>query len=277
MIVLAALIHLPLKVVAGFGLALIALHNFLDRYPAAPWRGPGTPVPSWGAKLWMLLHQQAFFPVGPTFPSPLVAVLYPLIPWIGVIAVGYAFGALYQMDKERRRKFLLYIGGACVMLFCLIRAWDVYGEPLHWHIQKNVVFTILSFINTTKYPPSLDFLLMTLGPGIVALAVFEMGGLRPDGSWIRKFFVTFGRVPLFFYMLQWFTAHTIALVLFISFGKPWKWLVKTPIDWQYQPGMGFNLIVVYACWIAGVLLLFPLCKWFAGMKARRKDWWLSYL
>jgi uncharacterized membrane protein len=277
MIVLAALIHLPLKVVAGFGLAMIALHNLLDRFPAEPWRGPGTPVPSWGAKLWMVLHQQAFFPAGSTFPSPIVAVLYPLIPWIGVIAVGYAFGALYKMDKERRRKLLLYIGGACVMLFCLIRAWDVYGEPLHWHKQKNVVFTILSFINTTKYPPSLDFLLMTLGPGIVALAVFEMGGLRPDGSWIRKFLVTFGRVPLFFYMLQWFTAHTIALVLFISFGKPWKWLVKTPIDWQYQPGMGFNLIVVYACWIAGVLLLFPLCKWFAGLKARRKDWWLSYL
>jgi len=278
MIALAALIHLPLKVVAGFGLAMIALHNLLDRFPAQPWRGPGTPVPSWGAKLWMLLHQQAFFPVGPTFPSPIVAVLYPLIPWIGVIAVGYAFGALYRMDKERRRKLLLYIGGACILLFCLIRAWDVYGEPQHWQKQKSMVFTILSFINTTKYPPSLDFLLMTLGPAIVALALFEMAaGSRPDGSWIRNFFVTFGRVPLFFYVLQWFTAHTIALVLYISFGKPWKWLVKTPIDWQYQPGMGFNLVVVYACWIAGVLLLYPLCKWFAGVKARRKDWWLSYL
>lgn len=282
MIVLAALIHLPLKVVAGFGLAMIALHNLLDRFPAQPWRGPGTPVPSWGAKLWMVLHQQAFFPAGSTFPSPIVAVLYPLIPWIGVIAAGYAFGALYQMDKERRRKLLLYIGGACIMLFCLIRAWDVYGEPQHWHQQKNIIFTILSFINTTKYPPSLDFLLMTLGPGIVALYLFERSPATTAGhasiqARLRTFFVTFGRVPLFFYMLQWFTAHTIALVLNISFGKPWKWLVKTPIDWQYQPGMGFNLIVVHACWIGGVLLLYPLCKWFAGVKARRRDWWLSYL
>jgi uncharacterized membrane protein len=283
MMVLAALIHLPLKLVAGFGLAMIALHNFLDRYPATPWRGPGTPVPGWGAKLWMLLHQQAFFPVGPTFPSPMVAVLYPLIPWIGVIAVGYAFGALYQMDKERRRKLLLYIGGACVLLFCLIRAFDVYGEPQHWHKQKNIIFTILSFINTTKYPPSLDFLLMTLGPAIIGLYFFEPGRAaivattQSIGSWVRQFFVTFGRVPLFFYVLQWFTSHTIALVLYISFGKPWKWLVKTPVDWQYQPGMGFNLVVVYACWIGGVLLLYPLCKWFAGVKARRKDWWLSYL
>jgi hypothetical protein len=94
---------------------------------------------------------------------------------------------------------------------------------------------------------------------------------------VRQFFVTFGRVPLFFYVLQWFTAHTIALLLFISFGKPWKWLVKTPIDWQYQPGMGFSLVVVYVAWISGVLLLYPLCKWFARVKARRKDWWLSYL
>ena len=278
MIVLAALIHLPLKVVAGFGLVMIALHNLLDRFPAEPWRGPGTPVPSWGAKLWTVLHQQAFFPVGSTFPSPIVAVLYPLIPWIGVMAVGYAFGALYKMDVERRRKLLLYIGGACILLFCSIRALDVYGDPQHWQKQKNVIFTILSFINTTKYPPSLDFLLMTLGPAILALALFEMaGGSRPNGSWIRNFFVTFGRVPLFFYMLQWFTAHTMALVLFISFGKPWKWLVKTPVDWQYQPGMGFNLIVVYACWIGGVLLLFPVCRWFARVKARRRDWWLSYL
>lgn len=282
MIVLAALIHLPLKVIAGFGLVMIALHNLLDRFPAQPWRGPGTPVPSWGAKLWMVLHQQAFFPVGSTFPSPIVAVLYPLIPWIGVIAVGYAFGTLYQMDRERRRKLLLYIGGACVMLFCLIRAWDVYGEPQHWHKQKNIIFTILSFINTTKYPPSLDFLLMTIGPAIIALYLFERSGATTAGQTsiqarLRTFFVTFGRVPLFFYVLQWFTAHTIALLLNISFGKPWKWLVKTPIDWQYQPGMGFNLIVVYACWIGGVLLLYPLCKWFAGVKARRRDWWLSYL
>lgn len=282
MIVLAALIHLPLKVVAGFGLAMIALHNLLDRFPAQPWRGPGTPVPGWGAKFWMLLHQQAFFPAGSTFPSPIVAVLYPLIPWIGVIAAGYAFGALYQMDTERRRKLLLYIGGACVTLFCVIRAWDVYGEPQHWHKQKNIIFTILSFINTTKYPPSLDFLLMTLGPGIVALYLFERPRATTAGhasiqARLRTFFVTFGRVPLFFYLLQWFTAHTIALLLNISFGKPWKWLVKTPIDWQYQPGMGFNLIVVYACWIGGVLLLYPLCKWFAGVKARRRDWWLSYL
>ena len=110
MIVLAALIHLPLKVVAAFGLVMIALHNLLDRYQAQPWRGPGSPVPSWGAKLWMLLHQQAFFPAGSHFPSPIVAAFYPLIPWIGVMAVGYAFGALYTRDSRERKRWLWWIG-----------------------------------------------------------------------------------------------------------------------------------------------------------------------
>jgi uncharacterized membrane protein len=281
MIVLAALIHLPLKVVAGFGLAMIALHNLLDRFPAAPWRGPGTPVPSWGAKLWMVLHQQAFFPAGSTFPSPIVAVLYPLIPWVGVIAVGYAFGSLYRKDAAMRKRWLMIIGGGATLLFVIIRAFDKYGEPQHWSPQKSLLFTLLSFINTTKYPPSLDYLLMTIGPAIFALAFFESGRdmMGATGSWIRNFFVTFGRVPLFFYVLQWFTAHTIAIVLHAVFGKPVRWLFQTPIDWFTNPphGNGFSLVVVYAAWISGVLLLYPLCKWFAGIKARRKDWWLSYL
>ncbi len=285
MIVLAALIHLPLKVVAGFGLVMIAAHNYFDRFPVKPWQGPQSPVPSWGAKLWMLFHQPGIFPIGPRFPSPLAFVLYPLIPWIGVMAVGYALGALYSKDAQVRRRWLLMIGGIATLLFIMIRAIDKYGEPLHWSRQKNFVFTILSFINTTKYPPSLDYLLMTLGPAIIALAFFEPGrdliaGLSQSaGSWIRSFFVTFGRVPLFYYILQWVTAHTIAVILHAAFGKPVHWLFQTPIDWFTNPpqGNGFNLIVVYLSWIGGVLLLYPLCKWFAGVKARRRDWWLSYL
>jgi len=280
MIVLAGLVHLPLKITLAFGLLMIALHNILDKYPVRPWQGPQSPVPSWGAKLFMLLHQPGLFPIGPRFPSPLVFVLYPLIPWIGVMAVGYAFGALYQKDVKLRQRWLLIIGGVVTWLFIFIRAIDKYGEPLHWRRQRNLVFTILSFINTTKYPPSLDYLLMTIGPAILALALFQMrAGSQPGGSILRNFFVTFGRVPMFFYILQWFTAHTIAVVLHLIFGKPVHWLFQTPIDWFTHPpvGNGFNLIVVYLSWIGGVLLLYPLCKWFAGVKARRRDWWLSYL
>ena len=281
MIVLAALIHLPLKAVAAFGVIMIALHNILDRYPATQWQGPETPVPSWGAKLWMLLHQPGVFPLGPRFPSPIVVVLYPLIPWIGVMAVGYAFGALYTKDVKMRRRWLLIIGGVVTWLFIFIRAIDKYGEPLHWGRQKNLLFTILSFINTTKYPPSLDYLLMTLGPAILALALFESSGnlLGSVGSGLRSFFVAFGRVPLFFYVLQWVTAHLIAVILHLAFHKPVHWLFQSPASWFLNPpkGNGFSLVVVYLSWIAGVLLLYPLCKWFTGVKARRRDWWLSYL
>ena len=276
MVVLAALIHLPLKVIAAFGLLMIAAHNYFDRFTVTPWRGPGSPVPSVGGKLWMLLHQPGLFPIA-KFPSPLVFVLYPLIPWIGVMAVGYAFGAFYSQDARFRRRWLLIIGIVATWLFIFIRAIDRYGEPFHWARQKNTLFTILSFINTTKYPPSLDYLLMTLGPAILLLAIFEW---RPNllGP-LRNFFVTFGRVPLFYYILQWVTSHLIAVILHALAGKPVRWLFQTPVDWFTNPpkGNGFSLIVVYACWIGGVLLLYPLCKWFAGVKARRRDWWLSYL
>jgi uncharacterized membrane protein len=306
MIVLGALIYLPVRVVGAFGVLMIVLHNLLDGFRVVGWRGPQSPVPGFGAKLWMLLHQsfEPFPIVG--FPSPVVIVIYPLIPWIGVMAAGYAFGTLYQMDAQRRRRLLLIIGSAATALFVVVRAINVYGDPAKWSMQKNAIFTLISFLNTTKYPPSLLFLLMTLGPAILLLALFESrgsvsesrGGGRPVesragagvvesharesgsfGNLVREFFVTFGRVPLFFYLLQWYTAHLIAVVLSLAFGKPVQRLFQTPIDWTGPPppDAGFNLAVVYLCWIAGVLVLYPLCKWFAGVKKRRSDWWLSYM
>jgi uncharacterized membrane protein len=276
MIVLAALIHLPLKVVTGFGLLMIAVHNLFDGFRVSSWRGPGTPVPGFLGKLGILLHQPfEGFPVPGSF-GPVVFVIYPLVPWIGVMAVGYAFGALYKLDAQRRRRWLLIIGGVTTALFVIVRAINVYGDPAEWSRQKNFVFTVLSFVNTTKYPPSLLFLLMTLGPAILALVWFEAG---PSGG-VRKFFVTFGRVPLFFYLLQWFTAHIISIMLHLAFGKPAGWLFKSPVELLTNgppQGTGFNLAVVYLAWIAGVLLLYPLCKWFAGVKQIRRDWWLSYM
>jgi uncharacterized membrane protein len=275
MIVLAALIYLPVKVVGAFGVVMIAFHNLLDVFRVTGWRGPDTPVPGFGAKIWMLLHQ-AFEPfpiVG--FPSPVLIVIYPLVPWVGVMAAGYAFGRLYELDAQRRRRLLLIIGGTATAFFVVLRAINVYGDPSEWSTQKDALFTFLSFLNTTKYPPSLLFLLMTLGPSILALAAFETGSGRGR---VREFFVTFGRVPLFFYLLQWPVAHLISVLLHLAFGKPTARLFQTPIDWTGPvPNMGFNLAVVYVCWIAGVLLLYPACKWFAGLKQGRKDWWLSYL
>jgi len=269
------LIHLPRIAIAAFGLLLIALHNLMDGIRVEGWGGPESPVPAVSAKLSILLHQ-AFhgFPIL-GFPSPVVFVIYPLIPWVGVMAVGYVFGVLYELNVQRRRRLLLVIGGTATLLFIIMRAVNLYGDPSHWSQQKNVVFTVLSFLNTSKYPPSLLFLLMTLGPAIIFLALAESGSSQ---SRIRKFFVTFGRVPLFFYVLQWFTAHIISILLHFAFGKPVSWLWRSPVEFfRPVPGIGFNLAVVYLSWIAGVLLLYPLCKWFAGVKQRRKDWWLSYL
>ena len=278
MIVLAGLIHLSTRVVGVFGLLMIVLHNLLDRYPVQPWTGPGSPVPSVTEKLWLILHQQGAFPIA-GFPSPIVFVAYPLIPWIGVMAAGYAFGLLYQQEAARRRRWLLTIGSVATLLFAIIRFTNFYGDPAPWSRQATPLFTVLSFLNTTKYPPSLLYLLMTLGPAIICLALFEKSsGAEMRKSSLRAALVTFGRVPLFFYLLQWYTSHVIAIALNFAFGKSVKWLFQTPIDWVYPPGgTGFNLAVVYAAWLAGVLLLYPLCKWFAGLKARRTDWWLSYL
>lgn len=284
MIVLAALIHFPLKVTAGFGLLMIAAHNLLDRIHVAPWQ-PGVHVPSFAGKLLILLHQPPFM----AFPilwdnTPVVVVIYALIPWVGVMAVGFAFGALYRQDAGTRRRNLLMIGGIATALFIIVRAVNIYGDPSKWSSQKSFIFTVLSFINTTKYPPSLLFLLMTLGPAIMALAWFEMSGTTTVGkSLLARFrgaLVTLGRVPLFFYILQWYTAHSIAIIAGLIVGQPVAWQWESPVSRFTHPppqGVGFRLWVVYLCWIIGVALLYPLCKWFAGLKARRRDWWLSYL
>jgi uncharacterized membrane protein len=210
--------------------------------------------------------------------SPVVVVVYNLIPWVGVMAAGYAFGAVYRLDAARRRRWLLAMGGAATVLFIVLRAVNIYGDPARWSGQKNAVFTVLSFINTTKYPPSLLFLLMTLGPAMLLLALFEVEVNVPGP--LRKPLVTFGRVPLFFYFLQWYTAHLLAILIGVLAGQPVSWQWESPVDKFTKPplpGIGFPLWMVYLCWIVGVLLIYPLCKWFAGVKARRRDWWLSYL
>lgn len=271
MIALAALIHLPLRAVAVFGIGMMVLHNLLDPIQITPWQGPGSPVPDAAAKLWMVLHQQGLTPVG-GFPSPIVFVLYPLIPWIGVMAAGYAFGSLYELESERRRKILLRLGLGLATAFVAFRALNFYGDPSPWSVQKSGVFTALSFLNVTKYPPSLLFLLMTLGPALVGLWWFE----RPIKNAIGRALITFGQVPLFFYVLQWYTAHLIGLGLHLAAGKPTEPLFGPPIGGA-PANFGFGLGVTYVAWIAGTLFLYPICRWYAGVKARRKDWWLSYL
>lgn len=276
MIVLAGLIHMPWTAVLSVGLGMILVHNAFDVFRVAPWTGPGSAVPGVGAKLWMIVHQGGTFPVA-GWPGPVIRFLYPLVPWIGVMATGFAFGRVYDLEEAVRRRWLLRLGLLATAGFLLLRATNLYGDPGEWAVQKNALFTVFSFVNCEKYPPSLLFLLMALGPAILALAWFERGNdVDQDRAMLSKTLVTWGRVPLFFYLLQWPTAHGISWILHKAAGKPTAWLFMS-FDAPEPLGVGFDLPVVYVAWLAGLVMLYPLCAWFAGVKARRKDWWLSYL
>jgi len=267
MVILAALIHLPLRLIAMVSIAMIALHNLLDGVRVDPMPSPGF----WGS-VWMALHQQ-----GVIFFTPKVyaLALYPLIPWIGVLTAGYAFGAFYKLEAERRRRILFKLGTAMLISFVLLRSVNVYGDPVRWEMQKNAIFTVLSFLNVSKYPPSLLFLLLTLGAAILALPFFE----RIEKGRLSRIFIIFGKVPLFFYFGQWITVHFLATLAGYLAGQPIAWLFASPLNRPSpNPGnLGFSLWMVYICWFLGLLLLYPACRWFAEVKRRRRDWWLSYL
>lgn len=268
LVVLAGLVFLPTRVIGAFGLALILLHNLFD----------GMRADSFGPLrwLWVVLHEQNILMPWPGFAA---FVAYPLVPWIGVTAVGYAFGSLLTLERGRRRRTLLTIGGAAVVLFVLLRALNVYGDPTPWSAQaRGAWYTFLSFLNTQKYPPSLLFLLMTLGPSIIAVALFDREG--GPGRLARPF-VVFGRVPLFYYLLHVPLIHLVAVVFaYVKYGRA-EWLFMNwppPGAPQLEPpGYGYDLWVVYLVWLGVVAALYPLCRWFAGVKRRRRDAWLSYL
>ena len=272
MIVLAALVHLPLRVTGALGVAMILAHNAFDGIQV-PSCEPGQPVCSAGDMLIRVLHVQG--PISLGADGPMLLALYPLIPWIGVMAAGYAFGRLYTMDAPDRRRILRLLGGAIVMLFVVLRATNLYGDFSTWSVQpRGSAFTVLSFLNLSKYPPSLLYLCMTLGPSILLLAYLE----RERRGRLGTALVRFGRVPLLFYVLQWVFAHGVAFAAFAAAGKPTEALFifhNNPPEVLAQAG--FPLPIVYVFWIAGVLALYPICRWYADVKRRRNDWWLGYL
>jgi uncharacterized membrane protein len=190
------------------------------------------------------------------------------------MACGYAFGAVYGWEPARRRRFLVRLGVGLIAAFVVIRASNLYGDPSRWSAQKDGVFTVLSFLNVTKYPPSLLFMLMTLGPAMLLLAWSERGERGPVG----RALVTYGRVPLFFYVLQWIVAHLFAIAFSLMAGKGIAHLFVFPGTLQPPPtDAGFGLGITYLAWILGIVVTYPLCRWFAGVKRRRTEWWLSYL
>jgi uncharacterized membrane protein len=267
MIVMSALVWLPVRMLAALSVATIALHNLLDGIQASSFGS--------GAPLWNVLHQPGAFPIG----SALVIVGYPLIPWVAVMALGFSFGPLFQMEAGKRRRYLLGIGAAMTVAFLVVRGINVYGDPAPWSAQRSATFTLLSFLNTTKYPPSLAFLLMTLGPALIMLGLFDRMSFRSSNP-----VIVFGRVPLFYFVTHFYLAHIASVLLAIAkYGSAAWAFVFHPVPSmggpvkRFPPDFGFDLWVAYAVWAAIVIGLYPACRWFAGVKARRKDWWLSYL
>jgi uncharacterized membrane protein len=272
MIALAALVHLPLRVIGGFGVLMVLVHNAFDVFQVRSC-APGQPLCSAGEMLARVLHQQG--PIALNSNGFIFLAFYPLIPWIGVMAAGYAFGRLYTMDASVRHRILIRLGSGIIAFYVVLRATNLYGDPSKWSVQpRGAAYTVLSFLNLTKYPPSLLYLCMTLGPAILLLAFLE----REHRNWLGRALVNFGRVPLLFYVLQWVFAHGVAFAAYAVAGKPFGALfILHNNPPEVLAKAGFSLPVVYVFWILGVLALYPICKYYAGVKRRRNDWWLGYL
>ena len=260
MIALAALVRLPTTAVTAIGILMICAHNLFDSVRATN-------------PFWVMLHQPGFVL---NTPAHVVFAAYPLVPWIGVTAVGYGLGQIYAWSPVRRRAFLLRLGIALTLAFVTLRALDTYGDPSRWTRAHSPVLTVLSFLNTTKYPPSLLFLLMTLGPALLFLRAVD--GAAPR---VLRPAIIFGRVPLFYYVVHFPLIHSLALATCVARYGSGHWMFESPDLGHYPftapPGWGYSLPIVYLVWAMIVCAMYPLCRWYAALKARRSDPWLSYL
>ena len=265
MVLLAALVFLPLQAIIAVGLILVFGHNLLD-----PIHVQGRGVNDF---IWYVLHQPGRISLG----DRLINVVYPVLPWIGLMALGYVTGNLFRADfpSARRRFWLLASGVAMTFLFILLRSFNLYGEPLAWQRQDSVIFTLMSILNTTKYPPSLQFLLMTMGPALISLALLErisVSGKNP--------LVVFGKVPFFFYVIHIFLIHALAMLALVYAGRDWKEYILSAqgIMSGRLSNFGFGLGTVFAVWLAVILGLYPLCRWYQQVRSNHPTkWWLKYL
>lgn len=263
MVILAGLIWLPFPVLLVLGALIVLGHNGLDAWEA------GQQSFSLG---YSLLHRQNFLPFG---NGRFLGILYPFLPWTGVMILGYCFGRIYRLEGAARRRAIAGTGAALAALFVVLRILNGYGDPQPWSPQATGLRTVLSFLNTTKYPPSLMFCCMTLGPALLLLALI-------DGVYNRltNVFTVYGRVPFFYYLLHFYLLHLVAAVLFVAGGgtltQGFQGVEGVPFKFVV-PGEGLRLWQVYGVWMGVVALLYPLCKWYGKYKATNRYWWLSYL
>lgn len=256
MIILALLTYLPRVVMIIFTVVILAGHNLLDStHIDAVW--------------WYLFHEQNWFiPLGPTS----LTVIYPLIPWPAVMSLGFLLGELFLKEPSTRDRQLILIGSLTILGFVVLRFTNVYGDMNTWSVsERGMVYTFLDFLNTSKYPPSLLYLAMTLGPSILALSQLE----KWKGK-IGEFFLVFGRVPFFFYIIHFYLIHIIGvLITGVAYGDWRTFAFYDPKTWPeaYVPSIG----LMYSVWIGVITIMYFLCRWFVEVKKRRTEWWLKYL
>ena len=270
MILLGLLVLLPYRVIFAIGVLIVAGHNLMD-IPALSEGIRGT-----------VLGNILYFSTFSTYqisPEHFILIVYAFLPWTGVMMLGYCFGRLFQqsVDAPKRRSMLLKLGSGLVILFIVLRLSNLYGDPMPWSEQsRGSVFTFLSFLNLNKYPPSLLFLCMTIGPGILFLALIE----KVQNGFTRVMNI-YGRVPMFYYILHFYIIHLIVVVAFFAQGFGTDDIAPTGgLPFMFKPNeLGFGLVGVYAVWLFVVLILYPLCKKYDKYKTThaREKWWLSYI
>ncbi len=259
MIVLSAMVFLSSAVVLGVGIVIVAGHNLLDPVSAADL---GALAPVWG-----ILHEGIFAP-------PRLLAFYPVLPWFGVMALGYGMGAVFL--SPNRDRTLVMIGTGMILTFLVLRGFNIYGNPIPWAPQDSFGATLMVFFDVLKYPPSLLYVLATLGP--VFLLFPLLAKLEGPAAGILR---TYGAVPLMAYIAHIYVVHAIALASRVATGQDTSGLFNMIHNAIFAPqtqnGISFPLWYVYLAWIAVLAIIYPLCHWWASVKRRRRDWWLSYL
>lgn len=270
MAILGLLIYLPFNAILGLGLVIVLGHNLLD----IPESAPDFKANFW----WDLLHHAG----GPYqfAPNHFVITLYPLIPWTGLMMLGYCAGVFYSkaFSVPQRSRTLTWLGIGLILFFVGLRFVNGYGNPFAWSVQKNSLFTVLSFINVQKYPPSLLYMCITVGPALILLAWIE----KIQNGFTNTIRI-YGRTAFFYYLIHFYLIHLLSALCFFGRGHSVQDAINIATSNSLpflfiKPGEGYNLAIVYLIWIVVVVSLYPLCKWYDAYKTKHKEkWWLSYL
>jgi uncharacterized membrane protein len=261
MVVMAALVWLPVNALLALGVVILIGHNLLD--PIQPDQ-LGAFAPGW-----MALHVQGVQPVG-RLP---VLFAYPFVPWLGIMLFGYGFGRVFELPEAKRRRTLTVVGLGMIAAFLILRGFQIYGDPGDWQVQNALWKTVGDFVDVRKYPPSLLYALMTLGPVLVLLPWLERVRGLP-----AKVLLPIGRAPLFAYVLHIYVAHGLLVLIGTAMGWPLRAFINPFFDPQPEmKGWGLSLLATYGVWLLVLAILYLPTRWFADVKARRRDWWLGYL